>query len=233
MVAIGIWVTIVVYVAIAAFARSQLREARALRVQQHRPYVIADVIGRSTLIYLCFRNIGATQALGLQIGLDEQLVSSRDGDPLEWQQSPVFTSGMPSMAPKGQIRFFFDTFPSRKERGLPMTIAGRMRYRDVLGNRYDEPFLIDLDVYGPALQAEKDMVDLVNEVKALRTTADKWTDGNRGIFVSATNHRREMIESERPFHLWKAQQAKQAHGWRGVMEYYVTLWRRRSGWYTR
>jgi hypothetical protein len=39
----------------AFFARSQLREARALRLQQHRPYVIADIVGRSTLIFLYFK----------------------------------------------------------------------------------------------------------------------------------------------------------------------------------
>jgi hypothetical protein len=98
-----------------------------------------------------------------------------------------------------------------------MSIAGRLSYDDILGNHYDEPFLIDLGVYGPAFQAEKDIPDLVAEVKALRTEVGKWTAGNRGLLVSARSYRRYEIVSERPFHFWKVHEAGRADGWRGVV----------------
>jgi hypothetical protein len=230
--AVGIWATIGVYLALAVFAWRQLGETRTLRVQQARPYVIANIQGRSVLIYLVFENIGVTQATNVRISFENRLLASNNNQ-LSWQDSTAFAKGIPTVAPGFKLRFFFDSFPVRMEQNLPMSISGRISYEDTLGKKYDEPFLIDLTVYGEALQAEKDLSDLVAEVKQTRQEMKKWTDGTNGVLVKVTDRDRANIRSERPYHFMKARRSLKEHGPRAAARYYLELWRRRGGWYSR
>jgi hypothetical protein len=228
--AIGLWATIVVYLALAVFAWRQLHEARTLRIQEGRAYVIAEFRNRSNLVYLAFRSIGRTSAFNVRISLDTELVSSRSEDGLAWQHSAAFTSGVPSMAPGAELRFFLDMFAVRKEAGLPMQIAGRLSYDDVLKSHHEESFLIDLDVYGPALQEAKGVADIYTEVKSMREEFEKWSDGNSGLLVNTVDRRRWKIRTDRSMHLTMARDAARKHGWRAALKHYIHLWRRRGGW---
>lgn len=82
----GIWVTIVVYVALAVFARRQILEAQTLRIETSRPYMVAEMKARSILIHIVFKNIGRTSAQNVKIRLDHRLQGSKN-DKLDWQDS--------------------------------------------------------------------------------------------------------------------------------------------------
>jgi hypothetical protein len=177
--AFGVWMTIVVYVALAWFAYKQLKEARRLRIEQTRPFVIVDVAFRSVLIQLSVRNIGRTAAKDLSVGFDESLTSSL-GD-LDWQHSVAFTSGIPLMAPGRELRFLLDSYPGRLDESHPMLIRGSVTYSGPVDHkrpRYCEPFVIDLSTYEGALLPDKGTQELVDEVENVRKELAKWPTGH-------------------------------------------------------
>lgn len=172
--AIGIWVTVGVYVAIAEFARRQVGEARDLRREQTRPFVIVDVEFRSFLIMLSIKNIGRTAASNVKAAFDEKLTSSIPG--ADWEDSTAFTDGIPLMAPDREIRFLLDSFIDRENGGHAMVIRGTVGYNGPAGHnrqRYNEPFVIDLSNYQGSQLPENGIHELVGEVKELRKVLAK------------------------------------------------------------
>ncbi len=232
--ALGIWATIAAYIALAVFAYRQLREARTLRLEQTRPFVIVDAAFRNILVQLSIKNIGRTAARDVRVELDERLISTIPGP--DWQSTKAFTQGFPLIAPDRDIRFLIDSYPARMSAGHPMVICGTVSYsgpRDSGSTHYVERFTIDLATYEGAQLAEKGVHELVEQVDALRKELTKWTDGSHGLLVSALDRDQTTIRSERPFHIMRARSIRTKEGWRAAVTYFAELWRRRRGWYSR
>jgi hypothetical protein len=186
--ATGVWATIVVYIALAILAWKQLKstliagrvssaEGRKSRILEHRPYVVADLHHRSVLVGLIFRNIGRHPAINVRVTLDAKFGSTHP-ELTAWQESPLFTTGIPYMAPGYFFRFHLDSLASRKESGLPNLIKGRIHYGyELFDEQYDEAFVIDLGSLGLAAQRDKDIHDLVGEVAKLnKSVSDLSTE---------------------------------------------------------
>ena len=208
--AIGIWVTIGVYLLLAWFARTQVKEAQALRVETSRPYMVVEMKARSIVMSLSFKNVGQTSARNVVIRFDERLEGATRTE-MKWQDSAAFTRPIPSFPPGHEIRFFFDSFLARQKKGLPMLISGTCSYEDAAGRRYEaEPFLIDLDVYEGANIAEKDVADLVSEVEKIRKEIDTWP--NRGLRVDVSDRDRSDRASHRYMTAIRVRRARQREG---------------------
>jgi hypothetical protein len=229
--AVAAWVTLTISLAAAVFVYHQLREARLLREEQSRPFVIVDVAFRSIVVDLVVRNIGATAATNVIVFFDEPVTSSRSNG-VEWPTTPLFTTGMPLMAPGRIIRFLLDTFPGRETAGLPMTLRGQVSYRSP-GPRprtYTDTFDINLEVYRQSLIPEKGLPELIKEVEILRKEVEKWTDGTRGLHVRATDRDRGTVRELRSIHLQQSIREGREHGWHRMIVYWIDVWLRRLGW---
>lgn len=74
------WATVAVYVVLGIFAWIQVLQARRLREEQARPFVIVD-FEPGFLVYLTVENIGRTMARDVSIRFDKPLESTLSGPP--------------------------------------------------------------------------------------------------------------------------------------------------------
>jgi hypothetical protein len=72
------WATVAVYVVLGIFAWIQVLQARRLREEQARPFVIVD-FEPGFLVYLTVENIGRTMARDVTIRFDKPLASTSQG----------------------------------------------------------------------------------------------------------------------------------------------------------
>lgn len=213
-----------------ALGRTNQELQRELLLAQTRPYVVANLEFRSIIAILAVSNIGNTSAFDVQVTLDTPFESSlgRDDD---WQESALFTDGLPMMAPTYKVRFLLDSLPRRKETDLPPVIAGSISYHDADGRSFSgERFVIDVQAVGLALQPDKTIHDLVERVDKIGKTMDKWNQGN-GIRVSNLNLDRHIARENRPMLVSKSLEACKSEGWRAGLRVWTNEWQRRFGWH--
>jgi|SRR5215216_6410133 len=127
----------------------QVKEAQRLRKEQARPFVVIDFHPWSTIIELLITNTGSTLARNVRFQFTPPLVSTHDDATERGRISDLnlFKNGIPSLAPRKEIRTFFDEFPARLDRGLPMSYDVGVSYEDPSGERYSETTSLDLAMY--------------------------------------------------------------------------------------
>jgi hypothetical protein len=92
------WATVAVYVVLGIFAWIQVLQARRLREEQARPFVIVD-FDPGFLVYLTVENIGRTMARDVSIHFDKALESTLSG-PREIDESPLLRKPIPTLPPR-------------------------------------------------------------------------------------------------------------------------------------
>jgi hypothetical protein len=123
--------TLAIYIVLGLFAWRQVSEARKLREEQARPFVIVD-FEPGFLVYLTVENLGRTMAREISIRFDKPLESSLSGA-RELDESPLFREPIPTLPPGKKIRVLFDQFSGRMDAGLPLTYDVELRYRGPVG----------------------------------------------------------------------------------------------------
>jgi hypothetical protein len=88
------------------YARSQLDEATKLRMDQTRPFVVADFEPRKVFLLLGVENYGPTLAKNIEIHFDPPLTSTQDKALADL--SNFLSTGIPTLVPRKRIRYFFD-----------------------------------------------------------------------------------------------------------------------------
>lgn len=225
------WVAIIVAVFVAGpIALTQALEARRLRKEQSRPYVIVDFEFRGFLIYIAIRNIGTTIARDVVIKFDQPLSSSTDT--VKIAKSPLFTKPIPMIAPNRKIAILLDSFPARaKHGGHPMQYSVESRYHDTIGESYeDPPYPLDLPIYADTSIEPKGLPDLVKEVKIMRREFAKWTDGLRGLRVFTEDRRSYMARQDRSHFGSLAAQVRNEQGSIAYIKWLVNHFLSRYGW---
>jgi hypothetical protein len=94
------WATVAVYVVLGIFAWIQVLQARRLREEQARPFVIVD-FEPGFLVYLTVENIGRTMARDVSIRFDKPLESTLSG-PREIDEPPLLASPSRPCHPAGR-----------------------------------------------------------------------------------------------------------------------------------
>jgi len=184
------WATVGIYVVIGLFAWRQVGEARKLREEQARPFVIVD-FEPGFLVYLTVENLGRTMARDVNIHFDKPLESTLAGR-RELNESPLFREPIPTLPPGKKIRVLFDSFSDRLKAGLPLTYDVELRYRGPTGRReWKHPYRLDLGMYLGS-QPAKGIPELVAEVENIRKEIEKWKgSGIRGLLVHTIDQRRQ------------------------------------------
>jgi hypothetical protein len=189
------WATVGIYIVIGLFAWRQVREARRLREEQARPFVIVD-FEPGWLVYLTVENLGRTMARDVIIQFDKPLTSSLPGRS-ELDESPLFREPIPALPPGKKIRVLFDEFNGRTAAGLPLTYDVEVRYLGpTSGKPWKDTYRLDLGMYVGSALPPKGIPELVTEVEKIRKEIQKWTErSGRGLLAHTFDQRRlDMID---------------------------------------
>jgi hypothetical protein len=179
--------TVGIYIVIGLVALRQVGEARKLREEQARPFVIVD-FEPGFLVYLTVENLGRTMARDVSIHFDKPLESSLQGR-RELDGSPLFREPIPALPPGKKIRVLFDSFSDRLDAGLPLTYDVELRYRGPTGKKeWTEPYRLDLGMYLDSEPA-KGIPELVTELGNIRKEIEKWKGS--GILVHTIDQQRQ------------------------------------------
>jgi hypothetical protein len=227
--------TLVVLLVTAVYAVRQFKEAKELRRDQTRPYVVPSIgVEQQMMFMFVIENVGTTPAFDVAVKFDPPPRSDiKDLDAVSILKEPI-----PTMPPGQRFRAYWESsltvFSEEKPYPHPMTYEVTVRYRDAQGHKYGpEKYVLDFHVYEGQAQSQKGMAELVKAVEELTKEHKKWTDGVRGLQVSATNATRKARREDRPFHFRKTRRIYSDEGPVAAGRYWIDVWRRRYGLWSR
>ena len=190
------WATVLIYLVIGLFAWRQVREARTLREEQARPFVIVD-FEPGLVVYLTVENLGRTMARDVRIQFDKPLTSSLDR-PHELDESPLFRQPIPALPPGKKIRVLFDQFDSRVKADLPLIYEVGVRYLGPPSSKeWKETYRLDLGMYLGSAFPPKGIPELVAEVENIRKEIKKWQGSNLRGLLTIDQRWQERIDRRR------------------------------------
>jgi hypothetical protein len=161
----------------ARFGWNQLSEAKELREEQTRPFVVIDLEStRKPFFDLVVKNLGATMARNVRFKFDPPAESTLDGVSLD--KLKLYRDGISTLPPGKEIRFLFDTGPERHARSdLPDVYEVTVTYAGHTGkHEYEERIDLDFGLYWNRMNVTlRDVHDLHRELKAIREEIGKWS----------------------------------------------------------
>lgn len=252
--AVAASLTFAIYVVLAIYARGQINEAkqlrsdqsaeaerraeeaRELRREQMRPFVIAELVP-DFIITFRVRNAGQTLARNVRITWDifPRVTGKFAKDPV-WtgpDASVLFRDGIPFLPPGEEVSTLFDHFPDRVDMGLEMQFKVTVAYDDFTElHHYAETLVLDLDLYrGLRRMDRKDIHDATRELKRMADSMHKWTDtAGRGLKVAASNRDRVKAAEHRSIRFTRFLDRRKEAGLRPAVREEFDDWRERHGW---
>ncbi|WP_229076071.1 hypothetical protein [Actinoplanes sp. DH11] len=228
------WQAVAAFIAIfvaGPIAFWQAHEARKVRLDQSRPYVIVDFEFRDFLVYLKIQNIGKTMARDVRIKFDQPLTSTLANP--GFTKSRLLREPIPMLAPGRSVSLLFDSFPDRYERRkkFPMDHTVTIEYDDDRGTPYtDPPYPLDLDAYVGASSDPKGLAELVREVEKIRHEMKSWTDEGRGLLVKGVDRKAAREAEARSY--WRAEDREtlREQGLSAMLRGRARRYARRRGW---
>jgi hypothetical protein len=160
----------------AEASEKSLQEMKEMRDQETAPYVIVyfEIASGTPFIYLVVKNTGRTIAKDIKMRFKPPLRTSSNN--LEMEDMPMIKDGITSLAPRQELRTFFDSAISYYGReDLPLRITAKVSYSGGLQNSertYEQT--LDLQSFKGLLYTdEKDMNDLVKQVEKVANGSTK------------------------------------------------------------
>jgi hypothetical protein len=200
---------LLVLIAAAIFAWRQVKEARELREEQNRPFVVVDFdVEDGYMVYLEVVNMGTSLARDVRIEIDPPLESAID---IEIGKLKMLNEGIATLAPGKKYRAFFDmSFRRNEDRpDLPMNHTARVRYWDEKRKRsFDETLDLDLDQYMHINTVTRHgLHDIYGQLEKIRKIFEKWTSGTgRGMLAMTPEDSR--AESKRQLEAMEERERK-------------------------
>jgi hypothetical protein len=168
---------LVVLIVAAIFAWRQVKEARELREEQNRPFVVVDFdVEGGYLTFLEVANLGTSLARDVRIEIDPPLESASDVD---MSNLKMLNEGIVTLAPGKKYRTFFDMGFRRADSDLPMNYTAKVSYWDEKRKRpFDETLNLDLDLFMNLKTITRhDVHDIHKQLEEIRNVIKKWTAG--------------------------------------------------------
>jgi hypothetical protein len=167
---------LVLLIVAAVVASWQVWEARKLRLQQDRPFVVIDFeVENSNLIYLEIANLGTSLARHVTIAIEPPL---RPKIGVQFDKMKMLNEGIPTLAPGKRIKTLFDIFSQRDDDdGLPLTHRAKLTYTDEdRGRKFDDEFVLDLELYRYLSTVTRHTIhDLYKQIEQLNKTLKGWS----------------------------------------------------------
>ena len=226
--AAGTWATVAVYPVLVIYAVKQVREARLLREEQIRPFVVVD-FDVDYLTDLRIENAGSILAHNIKVTFDPPLTSTL-ARPWPWEDSPLFDTGIPTLAPSKSIRVHFDAYIARNEQDLDMAYQVTVAYDGYKGKPHNETYTLDLGIYMGTSPPPKGLPELIQSVDKIQNEIHKWTDGISGLRVHAVDNDKRVRRQERPHWIRRANKVREDNGRVAYLRYLVERALQRRGW---
>jgi hypothetical protein len=221
--AVAAWATFGVLAGSLWFAGKQVREARDMRREQARPFVLVDLT-TDFLIELEISNSGATVARNVQMTFSPPLASTLT-QPWPWQSSSMFTDGIPTLAPGRTHRLTFDDSAARLDSDLPRVHRVRLTYTGPDDYSYEDEQVLDLNVMeGTRLRADPG-AELARHLKAISSTLRRWHSSNRLMVDVQSRRQRQIIDARDRARRAAERQRRERGRVAAVREYIRVLWR--------
>lgn len=190
---VGLVAAQLVVLIVAAFvAWRQVREARELREEQQRPFVVVDFdLQNGYMTFLEVANLGTSLARDVRIEIDPPLASASDVDLAGLK---MLNEGIATLAPGKKYRTFFDMGFRRAEADLPMNYIVSVSYTDEKGKRsFNETLNLDLDLFMNLISVTRhDVHDVNKRLEEIRDLLKKWTSSlPGGLLVMNPDERRD------------------------------------------
>lgn len=159
----------------AGVAGWQVVEARKLRLQQNRPFVVIDFeVEAGYLIYLEITNLGTSLARDVRIEIDPPLKTTTE---IHLEDMKMLNEGVPTLAPGKKLKTLYDLFNRRNDDSLPSTHTAMLHYTDEDGGRsFEEEFILDLELYRYLSTVTRRSVhDLHKQLEEIRKVLAGWS----------------------------------------------------------
>ncbi len=205
--ALAAWVTAALLLGSLIFAGVQIRQARRLREEQSRPFVVVDFdASRLPVIDLTIQNVGATMARNVRIEFDPPIERAIEkGERVgRLANSALITDGLPTLPPGKEIRTFFDMSFERVSSELPTKYRVRTTYEDFRGRRLQpDEYVLDLGMYKDLeFIVRKGSHEAAKALEEIHKEMKRWTKGLNGLHVYTSDAR----SSDRRSHRWMRSQ---------------------------
>lgn len=226
--------TMIVLIFTARYAARQVEEAKELRRDQSRPYVVPYIdVEQQFLFVFVLENVGATVAFDVSVAFDPPPESEmKDLDAVAILQRPV-----PTMPPRQRFRTYWEsalTVFSDDTYKHPVTYTVTVAYRDISGNRYGpEKYVLDFRVFEGQASGLKAFPELVKAVEELTKEHKKWSAGTNGLDVRTTDAVRKERRDVRPLNIRRTKELLRDEGVLAAARYWIDKWRRRLGLWSR
>lgn len=212
--ALGAWATFLIYVILGLYARKQVGEARRLREEQARPWVVVD-FEPGWILWLTIENIGKTVATNVKVRFEPPLASTQKR-PWEWEESSAFTQGIPLLPPNKKLRFFFDSITVRlNDDVLPKHYDVSVEYHGPIKRKKPlvSTYRLDISHYWGMSPPPKGLPEVVKTLEEIQKEMHKWTDGISGIKAKVVDRNKEVRSQDRSYRLRRAKQLRKSEGW--------------------
>lgn len=175
----------------AGVAGWQVWEARTLRLQQNRPFVVIDFeVEAGNLIFLEVSNLGTSLARNVRFTIDPPLQSTTK---VRLDRMKMLNDGISTLAPGKRIMTFFDVFNTRGD-SLPTTHAVVVTYTDEEGHRsYEETLDLDLELYRYLSTIERRTIhDVHKQLQEIQKVLKDWSANlGRGMVAMSAAEEKE------------------------------------------
>jgi hypothetical protein len=164
----------------ALVAGFQVREARRLREDQARPFVVVDFqVTRPPEIRLAITNLGKTMARDVRVSFDPPLQSSLDRAGNRRADLRMLNEPIPAMPPGKVYSTLFDVGLHDE---LPSRYMVTVAYQGDHGRQYPpDTFPLDLGLYGDLeFETPGTIKDLYHELHNIARTLDRWSASGIG-----------------------------------------------------
>jgi len=171
---------LVVLVVAALVATRQVAEAKRLREEKARPFVVVDLDVQRHVIFFVIANLGSTLARNVRLKISPPLDSAID---VSLAKLKMLTDGIPNLAPGKEYRTVLDSFIQREAAGVfPDAYTVSISYEDETGRRpFSEEHVLDIGLYRNLMHVTDDDVrDIKKSLDKIQKEMKKWTAGTRG-----------------------------------------------------
>lgn len=231
--AAGTWATFLVLGITLYFVYQQVAEASKLRREQTRPYVVVSIdIEQRMLFMLTVENIGSSPAFDVVIDFDQELRSSLK----EIENVRMFKEPIPMLPPGRKFRATWESSIDvfGEDYSHPLSYRANATYNDHRGHRYGpEHYVLDFRMYEGQAVGPKGLNELVGLLEDLVKEHKKWTDGVKGLRVHAVDAIRKDRRDHRPSRIRQMKRAFRDKGIWGAASYWIEVWIRRYGLWSR
>ena len=173
--------TVVVYVLLLVYAVRQVGEARTLREDQARPFVLVDFTAEN-FTAIVIANTGRTAARDVRVKFDPPLASGM-AEPWAWTNHPAFSdSGMSILAPGREYRLGFDLLITRS-RDLPRRFRVTIAYHAAIGKRkpkYSDEYVLDLTNFDGVDLPNAGLPEIAKSLREIGRALDRQSMPMRG-----------------------------------------------------